>query len=124
MSAVGSSSIVGGPRSFLELVVGGLARAEIGDRGSHQQHVAAVELSFTGCLKLRRSLDLDDPDGGGRRQPRVGGQQRHLGPTTGRLPREREPHPARGAVADVANAVDRLAGAAGGDEHPDAEQRV
>ena len=39
-----------------------------------------------------------------------------------RLARQREAHPARGAVADEAHGVDRLARAAGGDEHPQADE--
>ena len=45
------------------------------------------------------------------------------GPARGRGAREREAHAPGGAVADEADAVDRLAGAAGGDEHAHAAQR-
>ena len=46
----------------------------------------------------------------------VGGDQRHLGAAPRRRGREGEPHPAARAVADEAHRVDRLAGAAGGDQ--------
>ena len=48
--------------------------------------------------------------------------QRDVGSAPGGLLGEREAHPARGAVADEPDRVDRLARASGGHEHPKAVQ--
>ena len=50
----------------------------------------------------------------------VGGDQGDVGAPVGRGRGEREAHAAARAVADEAHRVDRLAGAAGGDQHPQA----
>ena len=57
------------------------------------------------------------------RERHVGGDERHVGAAAGGLLGEREAHPARRAVADEANRVDRLARAARGDEHAQTVQR-
>jgi hypothetical protein len=60
-----------------------------------------------------------------RRLHRGGGEdERHVGAARGRLLRERDAHAAARAVADVADGVDRLARAAGGDEHPRPAERA
>ena len=72
--------------------------------------------------RARAAVPTRDHLGAGRRLERstLAATTRHLGTAARRFGREREAHPPRGAVADVADAVDRLAGAAGGDQHAQA----
>ena len=60
----------------------------------------------------------------GRRHREVCGEQRHVGAAPACLRRERHAHPSRRAVADEADRVERLARAAGRDEHPLPTQRT
>ena len=75
-----------------------------------------------GCLAARpsrssrRVADADDVDAGRVGQRDVGRDQRDLGAAGGGGRRERVALPAGGAVAEVADRVERLAGAAGGDD--------
>ena len=57
---------------------------------------------------------------GGLGQGDVGGDQGHVGPAAGGGGGEGDAHAAAGAVAEEANRVDRLAGAAGRDQDPEA----
>jgi hypothetical protein len=93
-------------------------RPEVGDRRGHQQHVARVELFLTGGLQLGRGRDLATAHSRRHGQRHVGGDDHHLGTTSLCRMCQSEAHPPGGAVADEAHAVDRLARAAGGDEHP------
>ena len=90
---------------------------EVGHRRRHQEHVGRVELGERGPLELGGALDVDVADAGLARERHVRRHDRHLRPAPGRLGGQCEAHPARGAVADEANRVDRLARAAGADEH-------
>ena len=123
--SVGSSASARPSRPLLVILsVDRLARPEVGDRRGHQQHVALGEGVARGRLEqLGGGLDLDDPHAGGRGQRHVGGDQGHLRAAPGGLGGQREAHAARRAVADVAHGVDRLARAAGGDEHAQPVQR-
>ena len=67
-------------------------------------------------------LDVDVAHARVARQRDVRGDDRHVGAERGRLLGEREAHPPRRAVADEAHGVDRLARAAGGDEHAQARE--
>ena len=53
----------------------------------------------------------------GRGNGEVRGEQYHLGPAAPCLLGQRDAHAAGGAIADEPGCVERLAGAAGGDEH-------
>ena len=100
-----------------------LRRAEVRDRGGHQQDVtrrrsarASRRLSSSAVWTATTST----PGAGGKRG--VGGHHRHGGATARSLGREREPHASAGAVADEAHRVERLARAARGDQHPHARR--
>ena len=73
-----------------------------------------------GVLQLRGGLDVDVAHARVARERDVRRDDRHVGAERGRLLGEREAHPPRRAVADEAHGVDRLARAAGGDEHAQA----
>ena len=77
---------------------------------------AVGELSRDGRGQLGGGLDVDPPTAGRARQRDVGGDQGHLGAAARGALGEREAHAPARAVADEAHRVDRLAGAAGGDE--------
>ena len=105
----------------VDLLPGGRLGAEVGRGRGHHQDVGRVELAAPSAVgELGGGLDVDPPHAGRRRQRDVGGDQGHLGAAPGGALGERQPHPAAGAVADEADRVDRLAGAAGGDQHPQA----
>ncbi len=94
-----------------------LGGAEVGRRGGHQQHVRPRRTRSPPPRRARprsRRRSPRTPPGVG--SDDVGGDQGDLGPAPGRGLGQREPHAAAGAVADEAHRVDRLAGAAGGDQ--------
>src|SRR5437868_3958372 len=68
------------------------------------------------ALELGGGGRLDELDAGRRRHRQVGREERHLGTAPARLSGERDAHPPRRAVADEADRVERLAGAARRDE--------
>ena len=109
-------------RAFLILWSGDVDRAEVGDRGGHDDDVGGVARSADRGLHLGRGLDAGPP-----RRRRATGRSTVVTSVTS-APRARGlvgqgvALLARGAVADEAHRVDRLAGAAGGDEHPQAGQ--
>ena len=109
---------------LLELRPGDLGRAVVGHGGGHQQQVAVREALLARRRQLRGGLDVDVGDDRVAVQGHVGGDARHGGAAPGRLVGQREAHPPRGAVADVADAVDRLARAPGGHEHPEPVERA
>ena len=108
---------------LLDLALAGGCGREVGDRGRHQQHVAGGELLLAGRPQLLGADDVHARDAGGRLERHVGAQQHHLGAPCAAPPRQRQAHATGGAVADEPDAVDRLARAAGGDEHPRAGER-
>ena len=116
MSVVGSSSSVQLPPSLGRLAAIASARPVVGDRRREQGDVDVGERQ-RGVEHQLRGGGRDRLDPGGRRHGEIGGQQDDLGAPAPRLVRERDAHPAGGAVAEEADGVDRLAGAAGGDEH-------
>ena len=114
MSVVGSSTSSGTPSAFLSFSVGRRLGPEVGHRRGHDDDVGVVVRAHR-RLHLGRGLDphhLDArPDRAGR-----GGDERDVGPPGGGLLGQGVALLARRAVADEAHRVDRLAGAAGGDE--------
>jgi hypothetical protein len=75
----------------------------------------------SGCLcQLIGGLYVDAANPSRLREGDVGGDQGDLRPTPGGGPSERHAHTAAGAVAYVADWVDWLSGASGGDEDPEA----
>src|SRR3954469_22564718 len=101
---------------LLELGLRRLARAVIGDRGRHQHDVRGGERGLAGVLQLGGGRDVDVAHPRGALEGDVRGDHGDVGAERGGLLGQREAHPARAAVADEADGVDRLAGAAGGDE--------
>ena len=75
------------------------------------------------ALELGGGRRLDHLDAVRRRDGEVGGEQGHLRTTPLRLGGEGDAHPTGGAVAEEADGVDRLARAAGADEHVPAGER-
>ena len=103
---------------LLELAVGGCLGPEVGDRRRHHDDVGVGGPAEHRVLHLGSAVStgtISTPGGAGRPMvvtsvtsaPRAGGG---LGDRVALL--------ARRAVADEAHRVDRLAGAAGGDQHP------
>ena len=72
--------------------------------------------------QLAGGTDLDQLCSSRRLQRDVRGDDRHAGAAGNRARRQREAHAAGGAVTDVADAVDRFPGTAGGDEHAQVPQ--
>ena len=100
---------------LVQLVVGRRLGPEVGDRGGHDHHVGVAGPGQDGGLHLRGGLDPHDLDAG-RRRPVGGGDQRDRGAPGRGLGGQRLALLARRAVAEEAHGVDRLAGAAGGDQ--------
>ena len=120
MSSVGSSSTRGTPRSFLSLVA-------TGARGRKSATAAAISSTSQASNSRSQAAASSAAVRTAIRLTPGGGSSATLAATTVTsraaargLLGERESHPARGAVADEAHAVDRLAGAAGRDEHASA----
>ena len=130
--AAASTSTVGSrlelerlPAGLLELVRSGVRGAKVGDGRGHQQDVGGRRTPRAWRPRARR-----------RSRPRscarpAGGSSATLAatsvtsaPAPQRLRGEGQPHAARGAVADVAHGVDRLAGAPGGHEHAQPVERA
>ena len=109
---------------LLDLGVLRLHRAEVRDRGGHQQHVGVGELGLGGGVQLRGGLHDHHPHARRRLQGHVGGDQRDLGAAAGGLRGQRHAHPPGRAVAHVAHRVDRLARAARRDQDPQAVERA
>ena len=108
MSVVGSSSTVQPRSSFGPLAGERLGRRVVGDGGREQRDVDVRERNRRVEHRLgRRGRDHLDPVWG--RDGKIGCQQDHLGAAAAGLLGERDPHPPRRAVADEADAVDRLA---------------
>src|SRR4051812_34043210 len=107
---------------LLELRLRRLARAVVGDRRGHEQHVGARELRLARRLQLRGGRDVDVAHPRVALEADVRGDDRHVGAEADGLVGQREPHAPRAAVADEADRVDRLARAAGGDEHPQTDE--
>ncbi len=122
MSSVGASSTVHAFRVLRPLARKRLGRPIVGDRGGKQQHVdiGKCERGVAHRLCGRRRNRLDAV---GRRDRQVRCEQDHLGAAAARLLGQRDPHPPRRAVAEVAHAVERLARSACGDEHAATGQR-
>ena len=118
MSTVGTSTRVIPTPVFLSLRLGHLARAVVGDRRGHQQHVGALERGPDGGLHLDGRLHPGDRHPGRGRRRRRGGDQLHLGARLAAGGGERVAHLAAGAVAEEPHRIDGLTGAPGGDHHP------
>ena len=116
MSAVGSSSTVQGSPLFGALAGDRVRGPVVGDRGREQRDVDVGERE-RGVEHRLGGRRRDRLDAGGRRDGEVRGEQDDLRAAPARLLGERDAHPARRAVADEAGRVERLARAAGGDEH-------
>ena len=101
-----------------DLPVGDLVRAVVRDGGAHHEDVGRVEFVLACRRELGGAADVHVAD---RRVALERDVRRHdddLGSACRRGVGEREPHPPRGAVAEEAHRVDRLARAAGGDQRP------
>ncbi len=79
--------------------------SEAGNSASHAAFISAAVWTAT-------SLHA-----GGRRNVQVRAHQRHLGASGPGSLSQRDPHPSRGAISDEPDAVDRLPGSPGRDEH-------
>src|SRR4051794_9473379 len=112
------------PPRLLELLGRRLRRAEVGDRGGHEQRVAVGEGLLARVLQLRGGLDVGVVDARVARQRDVGGDHPDGGAARGGLVGQREAHPPARAVADEAHGVERLARAARGDEDAHTLQRA
>ena len=103
-------------------------RARVGRKSATAAAISSTSASANSLarrgLELGGGLHVDRADAGRCAERDVGRDQRHLGAAPGRLVGEREPHAAGRAVADVAHRVDRLARAAGGDQHAQPVERA
>ncbi len=123
MSSVGTRRISGTPSALWSFVGRDDGRAVVGDGGRHDDEVGRVGSREHGLGHLGGGLDLDHLDAGGDRQ--VGrGHEGDLGAELGGDLGQGVALPPRGAVREVADRVDRLAGAPGGDEHAPARERT
>ena len=122
MSGVGSRTISGTPSAFLILRRGGHLGAEVGDGGRHDDHVGLGGPAQHGGFHLGGGLDRDDLDARPDRAGHGGDEGDRGPPRRGGLLGDGVALLARRAVADEADRIDRLAGAAGGDEHAHAGQ--
>ena len=117
MSGVGSSTISGDAVVLLDLAVGRRAGPEVGHRGGHHDHVGRVGRGLEhGRLPSRprsRPRTTSTPAGAGRSTVVTSVT---LAPRRGGLGGDGVALLARRAVGDDPHRVDRLAGAAGGDE--------
>src|SRR5438874_9152875 len=93
-----------------------LRGAVVGDGRGHDDDVGLGGAGERLALELGGGGRLDEIDAGRRRHRQVGREERHLGAAPARLSGERDAHPPRRAVADEADRVERLAGAARRDE--------
>ena len=99
----------------------GLGRPVVGDGGGHHDHVrVAAGERLAGHFLGGRRLHHVYSYGRGHREVRR--DERHLRPAPPSLGGERRAHPARRAVAEEADRVERLAGPARGHEHAPAAQ--
>ena len=103
---------------LLELAVRRFLGPEVGDRGGHHDDVGRRRPGQHRVLHLGRGLDRHDLDAR-RRGPADGGDEGDVGAPAGRDLGDGVALLARRAVGDDAHRVDRLAGAARGDQHPD-----
>src|SRR3954453_23076681 len=94
-----------------------LRRPVVGNGGRHDHEVGLRGARERLALELGAGGRLHELDSGGRRHGEIRPEERHMRPARSGLGRERDAHPPRRAVADVPDCVDRLAGAAGRDEH-------
>ena len=85
---------------------------------------ASGKRSRTAASSSAAVSTVDGRDPGGRRERDVRGDEGHLRAAPRRLLGERQAHPARRAVADEAHRVDRLARAAGRDQHAQPVERA
>ena len=119
MSSVGSRS-----SSSSRALAGDLARPmsrgpEVGRRRRHQQHVGGVELGRRARRRSSAAVSTSTrrtPGGAG--SATLAATRVTSAPRRGRALGQRQAHPAAGAIADEANRVDRLAGAARRDQDP------
>ena len=105
------------PAPFLILLVGHVGGPEVGDRGGHHHRVGVGRVLGHRVAQLRGRTDVHDVDAG--RVDEAGGvarDQGHLGAALGGHPGERVALLARDAVAEEAHRVERLPGAARGDD--------
>ena len=110
---------------FFIFVVATWAGPEVGDGGGHHQNVGVGRVLGHRVAKLGGRTDVHHLDPGRVGQARgVAGDQRHLGTALGGHPGHRVALLAGTAVADEAHRVDRLAGAARGDQDLDAREVV
>src|SRR5688572_7143735 len=96
----------------------------VGHSGRHHQYVGAGGASPRLALHVGGGRRLDDLDTGRSGDGDVRREERHRGAAPPGLGGEGDAHPARRAVAEEADRVERLAGAAGADEHPGAGERT
>ena len=123
MSAVGSSSTVQRLVALRALGRERLGRPVVGDGGREQRDVERRRARAPRRASPRRSASGSISTPGGACDGEVRGEQDDLRPAPPRLLGERDAHPARRAVAEEAHRVERLARAAGGDEHAPARER-
>src|ERR1700722_15948034 len=108
---------------LLDLAVHRIGGTEVGDGGRHQQYVAVGELPLTGLLQLGGGAHALHFDTCRWSERDVSRQERYFGSTSAGRLGERQAHAPRGAVAEEAHTVDRLTGAAGGDQYAQATPR-
>ena len=101
---------------LLELVIGRIDRTEVGHRRRHHDDVAGRGEPLELGLHLGRGLDTHDLDAD-RRRPVDRRHERHLRTAARRFLGDRVSLLAAAAVGDDAHGVDRLARAAGADDH-------
>ena len=104
---------------FLSLVAGDRRRAEVGDRGGHDDDVGVGGLGEHRGPRSSSAVPTGTtrtPNGAGRST--LARDQHDVGAAGGGDPGQRPALLARGAVAEVADRVQRLAGAAGADRRP------
>ena len=117
MSGFCTSSIAGAEPSSAFLILASLTAVgpEVGGRRGHHHRVGGRGGQHDLVAQLRGRLDPHDVDAGRVGQRDVGADQGDLGAARGGRPGEGVALQARGAVAEEADRVEVLAGAAGGD---------
>src|SRR5262245_771791 len=103
------------------LVLAGLGRPVVGHGRGHHDQVRVRPPEHLACDVLRGGR-RDELDSVGRRHAQVRADEGDGSAATLSLFGERDSHPPRRAVADVAHGIERLARAAGGDHHVLARQ--
>ena len=102
----------------MSLTCRGTGRAIVGNRSAHHQYVGPWQRGQHGREHFPGRSGPRDRHAGRQWYGQLAGDEAHLGPGLDKRPGKLDPHPARRAVGNNPNRVERLLGAPGG--HDDA----